>query len=162
MLVKYYKVALDYLWDLYQSQVEEQAIRYRLKVQTIYNFCNGNKGLRPFVDLFTTILTKAKAVWRKSYFNSSNIVLFFLVKYLQEEVNVRKKQLVEGGADIFKSEFLNHRNILVVMVLYVADFTQPSQSFKYLASFLLFSLLPLSQGIWLLSLYLFALFYLGV
>ena len=126
MLVRYYKVALDYFQDLYWSQVEEQVIRYRLKVQTIYNFCNGDKGLRLFIDFFITILTKAKAVWRKSYFNSSNIVPFFLVKYLQEEVNVYKKQLVDSSTDMFKSEFLDYKNVSVVTVLCIADSIQLS------------------------------------
>ena len=51
------------------------------------------------------------------------MVPLFLIKYLQEEVNVRKKQLVDSGTDIFKSEFLDYKNILVVTVLYIADFT---------------------------------------
>ena len=160
--VKYYKVALDYLWDLYQSQVEEQVIRYRLKVQTIYNFCNGDEGLELFINLFTTILTKAKVAQRKSHFNSGDMVPIFLIKYLQEEVNIHRKQLIDNSIDMFKSKFPDYKNILVVIILYIADSIQPFQSPKYLASFLLFSLLPLFQGIWLPSLYLLTLFYLGV
>jgi hypothetical protein len=51
------------------------------------------------------------------------MVPFFLVKYLQEEVNIHKKQLINGGADIFKSEFLDYKNISVVAVLYMTNST---------------------------------------
>ncbi len=55
----------------------------------MYNFNNGDKGLRPFVDFF--------------------------IKYLQQEVNIYRKQLLDSGADIFKSEFSANKNVLVVV-----------------------------------------------
>ena len=81
----------------------------------MYNFNNGDEGLRLFVDFFIIILIKAKAIQSKTNLNGGDMVLFFFIKYLQQEVNVRGKQLLDGGADIFKSEFLANKNVLVVV-----------------------------------------------
>ena len=120
---RHYKVAPDYLWDLCRSQVEEQVTRCGLKVQAMHSFNNGDEGLGPFVDLSTTLLTKAKAAWRKKHPNAADMAPFFLVKYLQQEVSVRGKQLLDGGADVFKSEFPSNKNVSVVAVLCAADST---------------------------------------